>query len=331
MSVRVEKAGVAATISLFGGMTTAEFDLGDRVVQPLYTAPWDKWEEDLMLGHLRGDFLCVPFGISRQDLAGFPPGWRELPGGGESYGHGYSANAEWSLDSMAPGVAELSLDYPAGDLVGSVRRSVECIGSAVEFSDRILMREDAKLPIGLHPMFRLPEEAGMARLHLPACEVLATPPVATDDTSVLEPNSFFDTPSQAPMAAGGSMDLTSLPLTLDTEEVVLLCNVEEPRVVLDNLAEGYRVTLEWDAQYLKHCLLWISNRGRAFPPWNGRNLCIGIEPVTSAFDLGLAVSSAANPLAARGITTHVPLSAGRHHEIWHRIFVEELEPSAAID
>ena len=30
---------------------------------------------------------------------------------------------------------------------------------------------------------------------------------------------------------------------------------------------------------------WQSNGGRDYFPWNGRNYCVGIEPIASAFDL----------------------------------------------
>jgi hypothetical protein len=51
----------------------------------------------------------------------------------------------------------------------------------------------------------------------------------------------------------------------------------------------------------------MSNRGRKLAPWNGENLCIGVEPVVSAFDLGSAVALTNNPLASDGIRAAVPL------------------------
>ena len=37
----------------------------------------------------------------------------------------------------------------------------------------------------------------------------------------------------------------------------------------------------------------MSNRGRQYDPWNGRNLCLGVEPVVAAFDLGVAAGAGA--------------------------------------
>ena len=58
---------------------------------------------------------------------------------------------------------------------------------------------------------------------------------------------------------------------------------------------------------LPSLLLWMSNRGRKYDPWNGRNLCLGVEPIASAFDLGTPASVAPNPIAAAGVATALTL------------------------
>ena len=60
---------------------------------------------------------------------------------------------------------------------------------------------------------------------------------------------------------------------------------------------------------LRHTLLWMSNGGRHYPPWNGRHTgVLGIEDATSYFHYGLAESAKPNPLNRRGISTTVALS-----------------------
>ena len=108
------------------------------------------------------------------------------------------------------------------------------------------------------------------------------------------------------------------------EEIVLVANPEEGRVSLDNTEGGYRVTLEWDHTVLRHLLVWMSNRGRPFAPWGGTNVCLGVEPVTAAFDLGESVSAADNPLDAEGIPTVVALSPESDLVIRHGIGVDLL-------
>ena len=57
-------------------------------------------------------------------------------------------------------------------------------------------------------------------------------------------------------------------------------------VALANEADGYRVRLTWQKEHFPSLLLWISNRGRKMPPWNGRHLALGMEPICSPFGLG---------------------------------------------
>lgn len=324
MSFRVSRGGVAAQVDGFGCMVTPSFTLNGGVVSPMYVAPWDGYTGEPLLANLRGDFVCVPFGIAPDSMADFPPGWRELEPGITPHPHGYAANSVWATERVDQSSAELVLEYPPEDVVEVVRRTVTCEEQSVVIEDQITVRRDVALPLGLHPIFRLPHEAGGVRLDLPGCEVLATLPVATDASSILRPMALFADARAAPLREGGAVDLTRLPLAQTTEELVLLCNVAEPRVSIENEIEGYRVVLEWESEHLRHCLLWISNKGRSFPPWNGRNLCLGVEPVTSAFDLGPAVSAADNPLAVRGIPTAVPLAAGRTLSLRHSLRLEPL-------
>lgn len=324
MKTLIQRDTVAAQISHFGCMTNAEFLVNDTRIRPLYQAPWRDYHGDPLLENLRGDFLCLPFGIAPASMTAFPSQWQRLDSGHAGPSHGYGANHRWELVSQQPDSACLELQYPPEDPVKQVSRTITCAEDAVEFEDQVRMRRDARLPMGLHPMLRLPKEAGTTQLNLPDCETLATLPVPTDASSVLQPDSEFDDPRSAPLLTGGTLDLTRLPLVGNTEELVLLCNVAEGKVSLDNLEEGYRVTLEWDTEYLNHCLLWISNRGRSGEPWNSTNLCLGVEPITSAFDFGESISTSDNPLSIRGFRTAVELTADRPLSLRHRISVASL-------
>jgi hypothetical protein len=57
-------------------------------------------------------------------------------------------------------------------------------------------------------------------------------------------------------------------------------------------------------QQLASTLLWFSNGGRHFPPWNGRHVnVLGVEDITGFFHVGLAASCRPNLLSERGIPT----------------------------
>ena len=91
-------------------------------------------------------------------------------------------------------------------------------------------------------------------------------------------------------------------------------------MTLVNEAEGYRAHLTWDAATLPSVLLWYSNRGRRrAAPWNGRHLCIGIEPLASPFGLSRETARADNPVARAGTPTTVALTPGAPCTIAYRI------------
>lgn len=320
MEYSIQAGGTTAFVQAHGAMVTAEFTVNGHTVRPLYQAPWSDYAHDPLLAHLRGDFPCVPFGIAPSSTVSFPPPWNLLNPGTTSYAHGYSSVGLW--DEIEEGTFHLR--YPEEDTVESITRTVTPAGGRIDIKDRIHMRREANLPLGLHPIVRLPEKPGAARLNLPPMRSARTYPVQPEETSVLVPDTRLTALNQAPMLDGESLDLTRLPLRQHTEELVGLFDVTEPVVSLDNLDEGYRVTIEWDNTYLKHCMLWISNYGRGYEPWNGRNLCLGIEPITSAFDLGQSISATSNPLSAEGLQTSVPLAGGMSYTLKHSIRVEEL-------
>jgi hypothetical protein len=313
-----------ASIYLFGGMVMAEFILGDRCVCPLYLPAWAT--EDIALGHLdnlRGDFLCVPFGgASAQNT--LPQGWDpdNTVRDPDEFFHGYSAHHVWRLAERTDEFLRIVIEYPRDHPVEGLERTVVISPDQpkVFFEDRIHVRRDCMLPVGLHPIFRLPAENCAAKLCLPDCRTIRTYPCKLDASATFAHDVAIHSAEAVPLRCGGTMDATRLPMELSTEELLMMCQVETGRVDLENREEGYRAVLEWDAGLLNGCLLWLSNRGRSFEPWNGKNVCLGIEPITSAFDLGTAVSLGRTPLDQ---ATGFSMKAGRSVTLKHSISVEE--------
>ena len=93
---------------------------------------------------------------------------------------------------------------------------------------------------------------------------------------------------------------------------------------LANLAEGYRARLTWQPEHFPCLSLWMPFRGRKMPPWNGRHLAIGMEPVCSPFGLGPGTARANNPLAAAGTPTAYPFKAATPFVTKYRIEAEAL-------
>ncbi len=268
---------------------------------PLQVAPWfaEPGAAALpgILRRLRGDWPCVPFGRTDRP-EGLPAGWA-LREPGDACGHGYAANHEWDwLETDDPQVLALAIEPP-----GPVKRmtrvvEVEAHARALLMTLVIEMRAPATLPIALHPTLRL--DLGSVRLALPAHEGGVVYPVpAEPGVSLLAPDARFERLDQVPLAAGGTLDLTRYPLAADSEELLQLRELDGP-VALHYVDAGWTLQLDWDHRALPDLMLWVSHRGRAYPPWNGRHLALGVEPVRGPFDLGrVAAPPAEHPLADR--------------------------------
>jgi hypothetical protein len=66
-------------------------------------------------------------------------------------------------------------------------------------------------------------------------------------------------------------------------------------------------------------MLWLSNRGLEASPWNAQHVALGIEPVCSAFGLGLAVTRAPNPLRRAGTPTAIEFDPDNPFKTSYRI------------
>ena len=323
-----------ATLQSLGGMLApVHFDLEDgRSVSPFHVAPWhdeDMADQPGILRRLRGDWPCVPFGSLPAGSLSFPwSGKVSRPGGNptsqELHPHGYGANHHWDLNSPAENHLSGSVRYPGDHPIEALERHVKGVAGRPEItcSLTITPRRDCHLPIGLHPVFRLPEIEGGATLDVgPHGTVWSHPLDEEPAVSLVKPNRHFESLDGLRSRHDQPLSLTRLPVAGQSETLLLLTDVCG-RVVLTNQAERYRVTLQWDPQIFPSLMLWISNRGRTHRPWNGRHLALGIEPVRAAFDLGVGVSTRPNPLRHAGVETSYPFTAGKQLTTQYRISVE---------
>src|SRR5262245_44810246 len=163
--------GVLAVQRLGAMLAPVTFILADgRQVSPLHVAPWagEPGTESLpgILRRLRGEWPCVPFGYS-VPADGFVAEWAKsiVPGSPDEEVHGHCSNNDWRFDDAPEGSLRLSIDYPGTSPVKRVERTItpDPAGPAVDLTFRIEVREDCRLPLGLHPVLRLPLKAGGAR------------------------------------------------------------------------------------------------------------------------------------------------------------------------
>jgi len=313
----------------------AMFELDDgRKIDPFALAPWhndrgaDYEALPPLLKRLRGEWVCVPFGMP-EPRADLPSAWvptMSQANGLGSYFHGPSANNAWKVVAKGNGELSLAMDYPKPHPIARVVRSLRGHpGRArIDFSLEVIPRRSVSLPVGLHPVFRIPSTPQRAKLSIGGdLRVFTYPMDAETGVSTLAHGRMFDRLTNVIDSSGVIVDLTQHPLKQQTEEIVLVADTDG-QVQLDNLEEHYRVNLTWDNAAFPSCNLWISNRGRTSYPWNGRFQALGIEPVAAPFDLGTDVATtASNPLKRAGVQCSVHFIAG---EPWCTEYAIEVIP-----
>jgi hypothetical protein len=118
-----------------------------------------------------------------------------------------------------------------------------------------------------------------------------------------------------PTQSGECTDLSFFPARRGFEDLVLLESDDRPPLAWTAVtfpAEGYVWFALKDPRVLRQTILWLSNGGRHYPPWNGRHVnVLGVEEVTSYFHYGLAESVRKNPLSAKGGATFFRLHPNR--------------------
>lgn len=301
-----------------------------RQVSPMHIAPWaDEAVAATLPGilqRLRGDWPCVPFGYAIEDSTA-PADWARLNGPSEpgEEAHGHSSNHPWTWVESDGTSLKLTLDYPAESPVRRVHRSVtpDPNAPAVDIGFTIEIKDDCRLPLGLHPTFRLPHAAQGARIEPgPFKEGRTFPGTVEPSAPLFAIDQGFASLTAVPRRSGGTFDASRVPLPLETEELLQLNGIDH--VSLANEAEGYRAKLSWNGEHFPSLLLWMSNRGRKAAPWSGRHAALGMEPICSPFGLGPASARADNPMAKAGTPTARDFKAGEVFTTHYRIEAEAL-------
>lgn len=277
-------------------------------IQPYAIAPW--WCEPLestiptILATLRGDFFCSAFGANAEAFAG-----RKLPP------HGETANGRWHVlahgSSTSGSWLQLGMELSAQG--GRCQATTALLSDhPVIYQRHDLSRLTAPINPGHHAMLAFPGTAGAGRLSFSRLKCAFTYPVPmeraeTGGRSCLKPDAEITDLRAVPCVDGSTTDLTRFPARRGFEDLAILCT--DPTVELAWSAvtfpeRGFVWFALRDPRRLSCTLLWFSNGGRDYLPWNGRHINVmGIEDVTSYFDVGLASSSRDNPLTRRGVET----------------------------
>ena len=301
------------------GRSAFRFEDG-RWIEPFYEAPWLGRSRPInppMLANLRADCICLPFGRPYGTADALPGPWATAAttpvrdedgptGASDALLHGFGANADWKLVSRSDAGIVIAVDYPEDSPIERLTRAVKPVSgeAAIEVAVEIHARRSCRRPIGFHPNFALRGRPGSFRIEPGRFAFGLTHPTGEAGVSRARPDTRFHDLGAVPLKDGGSARFDLLPFAGDTEEIVQLCGIDGSLRLVDDEA-GASWTLTFDPSALPSCLLWMSNRGRKYDPWNGDNLCVGVEPVASAFDLGVAAALAPNPMTAASVRTAI--------------------------
>ena len=310
--LRAETAsGALALDPAIGNIRRLEFVDGARRIAPLHSAPWlDEAEvqaDDSLLPverSLAGDFFCAPFGGS--DVEPSPS-------------HGWSANSSWSPVDAGDGAIGALLEKKV--MGARIAKTLTLSGDApLLYQEHVISAGMGGLTVAHHPMIRL---AGAGRLFTSPKRAALTPGVPLEPGRAKLAYPAESAELAAFPGADGPVDLTRLPIARAHEDFVTLIEAEGATLgwtAVLREAEDDIVFFLKDPAVLPVTMLWHSNAGRDYAPWNGRHAgVLGIEDGCAAGAGGHAAALRANAVSAHGVPTALDLAPGRTHRIAHVI------------
>ncbi|MFO0405824.1 MAG: hypothetical protein ACK50Q_05530 [Labrys sp. (in: a-proteobacteria)] len=316
--------GTAEVLPTAAMLRTVSFRLATGQFTPFAEPTWapDEPGAARLSGHMRhlgGDFVCLPFGgggaFSRS-----APGWEPfVVRPADSLFHGRSADVDWTVAHVGENHVTLTLDEPEPSPIARLERTIAAVPGEPALAMRLVIhaRRACRLPIGLHPILRLPDRPGDFALDIPFRFGVTFPADAEGMERLAEGVTFEDL-RQVPARAGDAVDLSRLPLGRPVELVVQLHGISGPiRAVFRDAGAGVRI--DWSRDLLPSVQIWLSDRALTSEPWRGTYRGVGVEPTAALFDLGIGPSTEANPVSARGVATALALDPAVPTVIEHRI------------
>jgi hypothetical protein len=279
----IQTDGVRVVFDPEGGVISdVTFKHGGGEITPLHKAPWVRDNEQLDAGislierKLAGDFFCAPFASPSADVPL----------------HGWTANGHWNAlpDGGHAGLGRYRLRQ---DVQGGLVTKEICLlpGHPVVYQTHTISGGAGKIPIAHHAMLHVP---GGANLSFSDKAFGSTGPSAPEPApvrgrSVLAYPQTFGSLSSIAKSDGTMADASHYPFETRHEDVVVLTEKQgTPFGWSAAIAakDGFLFFSVKDARVLPHTVLWMSNGGRAYPPWSGRHTAVlGIEEAAIGFHL----------------------------------------------
>lgn len=312
-SWKLSSRAVEAAVTRLGGhLAPVTFRLGRRTVKPFSIAPWAEEKvadsTPAILRSLRGDFFCAPFGGNETPFheEKHPP-------------HGDSANARWKFESCDEDASILHLSLETRSRPGRIDKLIGLKRDEPNLYCRhVISQMEGPMSFGHHAMLKFPRSGGIlstSRILYGQVAPLPLESPANGGYQCLKPGSRITRLDRVATVDGKRVDIRKYPARQGFEDLVMLVHESEPDFAWTAVTfpkERYVWFSLKDPGVLRSTVLWISNGGRHYAPWNGRHLGVmGIEDVTSYFHYGLAESARSNPVNRAGFPTCVTLSKER--------------------
>ncbi|MDQ2067247.1 hypothetical protein Q9295_12795 [Xinfangfangia sp. CPCC 101601] len=291
MSITLAASGITLQFSAQGGVIhPLEVTDQGQIIAPLHAAPWA--EKDVPTdapphqAWLRGDFLAAPMGAGPDGL------------------HGLAANGPWQVLPTQSGQLRALLQ---GQIMGAsvIKELSVSDDHPFLYQRHLFIGGSGSLPVANHAMVSVPQGAKLSFSRKRWFETLCAPlePDPARGRSALAYPKRHEDPTEFP-GKDGPVNLHSYPWGAAHEDFVAA--VEEPSSALGwtavvRPAEGDLFLSLKNPMALPMTMLWHSNGGRDYAPWNGRHHgCLGVEEGAALPNLGLSSQETPDPLAAAG-------------------------------
>jgi hypothetical protein len=309
MTQTITARGITFDFAPQGGVLRS-FTVTDEgaAVSPLHKAPWSANEvppdappHQLWLA---GDFLAAPMGAGGQNL------------------HGLPANGNWRVTPSQPGTLRAVLE---GEVMGATLVKELAIQDDHPFvyQRHLFIGGTGALPVANHAMVSVPNGAKLSFSRKRWWESLPEPLETTRGRSCLAYPKRSEDAAEFPGANGGSVNLHRYPWGPAHEDFA--AGVEDRGSQLGWTAvvrpeEGDLFLSLRNPRVLPMTMLWHSNGGRDYAPWNGRHRgCLGVEEGAVLPVLGLSSREEPDPLTAAGQPALVRLDPMGTIEVRHII------------
>jgi hypothetical protein len=281
-------------------------------IQPYFINPWH--DEDIkisipVLGPLRGDFFCMPFGEDNR--------YRDE----DHTVHGEPAAGTWDLEGVERSgrISSLELLMQTSIRRGKVTKRIALHeGHNAVYLEHTLSGYSGKMNFGHHATLSAdyPEDAmkisvspfefGMVA---PADELLHSD---GEYYSLLKGSRFKKLEKVPTVWKKPAFENCSLyPRREGFDDIIALMRKDSGHTAWQAVSltsEGYIWYALKDPSVLPSTVFWMENRGRHGKPWRGRTRCIGIEDTLGFFAGGLKPAAQKNQLNEEGIETSRTLS-----------------------